>query len=84
MFDQSVIKFSRCVLPTFQMRKFNTNNMNWSSVVCLFKDFNSGMRNVIRKSRSFITEKIPKVAKEEWNSRLRGKKSFMLYSEVYI
>lgn len=42
--------------------------MKWSPFVCL----DAGMKTVLRKSRAFVTKKIPKIAKEEWNPRLRG------------
>lgn len=43
--------------------------MKWKPVVCLY----SGMKAVLLKSRKFVIEKIPKIAKDEWNPRLRGK-----------
>jgi hypothetical protein len=47
----------------------NMKQMNWGPFVCL----SSGMKTILRKSRSFVTEKIPKIAKDEWNPRFRGR-----------
>lgn len=53
--------------------------MKWQPFLCL-----SGlMVSAFRKLRSFITKKIPAIAKEEWNPRLRGKtKNRLVYLTI--
>lgn len=43
--------------------------MKWRQFFCL----HTLMKSILRNTWTFITKKIPKIAKEEWNPRLRGK-----------